>query len=66
MENAALCFTDDESEDQSGEAFSQDVAASQHLNWLPALKHYFLSHSGDCGTAETILTTAVCRGRLTG
>lgn len=66
VENATFRFTDDESEDQSGEAFSQDVAASQHPSWLPALKRYFLSHHGVCATVETVLNTAVCRGRLSG
>lgn len=66
VENAALRFTDDEFEDQSGEAFSQDVAASQHPSWLPALKRYFLSRRGVCVTVETVLNTAVCRGRLSG
>lgn len=59
--NVALHFLDDEAEDQNGEKFSQDVAASQHLSWRPALKRYFLSHSGECATVETILNTAVCK-----
>lgn len=64
MENAALRFTDDESEDQNGERFSQDVAASQHQSWRPASQCYFLSHGCKCVTVETILNHAACNGRL--
>lgn len=68
MENAALRLTDDESEDQNGERFSQDVAASQHPSWRPASQCYFLSaskgcflsHSCACAIVEPTLNRAAC------
>lgn len=57
-------FTDDESEDQNGEKFSQDVAASQHQSWRPASRCYFLSHSCECAPVETILNVQPAMGRL--